>query len=133
MSRIADWTMTVLFVFAAAVQLNDPDPVPWVAVYGGAAAATAARAWRGRVPRVLPLGLAGGTLAWALAIAMRGPAAAAYFRMFDEWEMQSLPIEQAREATGLLVVAAWMIVLAYRGTRPRDSGSGLSGGGAARP
>ena len=40
-----------------------------------------------------------------------GPAAGAYSHMFDAWEMKSVPVEEAREATGLLIVAAWMAVL----------------------
>ena len=30
--------------------------------------------------------------------------------MFDAWEMKSPSVEEAREASGLLIVAAWMIV-----------------------
>jgi hypothetical protein len=37
--------------------------------------------------------------------------------MFDAWEMQSVNVEQAREATGLLIVAGWMAVLAVRAKR----------------
>ena len=33
-----------------------------------------------------------------------------YAHMFDAWEMKSLPIEEAREASGLFIVLAWMAV-----------------------
>jgi hypothetical protein len=35
--------------------------------------------------------------------------------------MRSLNVEQARESTGLLIVAAWMAVLAVRGKRATRS------------
>lgn len=31
--------------------------------------------------------------------------------MFDEWEMKSPTIEEAREACGLFIVAVWMAVV----------------------
>jgi hypothetical protein len=37
--------------------------------------------------------------------------------MFDAWEMKSPSVEEAREASGLLIVAVWMIVLLVRARR----------------
>ena len=37
--------------------------------------------------------------------------------MFDAWEMKSPSVEEAREASGLLIVAVWMIVLMIRARR----------------
>jgi len=37
--------------------------------------------------------------------------------MFDAWEMKSPSVEEAREASGLLIVAAWMMVLFVRARR----------------
>jgi hypothetical protein len=37
--------------------------------------------------------------------------------MFDAWEMKSLAVEEAREASGLVIVAAWMAVLLIRAGR----------------
>ena len=42
---------------------------------------------------------------------------AQYSHMFDAWEMKSVSVEEAREATGLLIVAAWMAVLLVRQRR----------------
>jgi hypothetical protein len=38
--------------------------------------------------------------------------------MFDAWEMKSPSVEQAREASGLVIVGVWMIVLSIRARRP---------------
>lgn len=54
---------------------------------------------------------------WSLATIAGEPAAIWYSHMFDAWEMQSASIEEAREATGLLIVAGWMLVVAMRGRR----------------
>ena len=35
-----------------------------------------------------------------------------YEHMFDAWEMKNTAIEEAREASGLLIVAFWMAVIA---------------------
>ena len=56
-------------------------------------------------------------LGWAIGIMVGGPGSVNYLHMFDAWEMQSANAEQAREATGLLIVAGWMGVLAMRGKR----------------
>ena len=37
--------------------------------------------------------------------------------MFDAWEMKSVAVEEAREASGLTIVAVWMTVLAVRAAR----------------
>jgi hypothetical protein len=38
--------------------------------------------------------------------------------LFESYAMKSAPVEEAREMGGLLIVAAWMAVLALRGARP---------------
>jgi hypothetical protein len=107
--RIASLLMAVLFLLSAALQYNDPDPLIWIALYVSAALASLtssrspARAW--------PPALVGGiSLVWAVAIGIRlEPGSPG--RMFDEFGMESVAIEEAREATGLLIVAAWMVFL----------------------
>ena len=103
--------MCVLFLLSVVVQWNDPDPVRWVAIYGAAFVVSTIVASRGRMPIAAPLMVMVVALAWALVTVGAGPAADAYSHMFDAWEMKSAPVEEAREATGLLIVAAWMFVL----------------------
>lgn len=111
--RGANAAMALLFVFAVVVQYNDPDPGRWMAIYG-AAAAVSALAALGKELRLAPVVIAAVAIMWSIAIIAGGAGGADYLRMFDAWEMTSAPVEEAREATGLLIVAGWMILLAVR-------------------
>jgi hypothetical protein len=115
--RAVDVGMALLFAFSAAVQFNDPDPGRWVAIYAVACAITVAAALGRGVSRLLLGAVAIVTIIWAAAIALGGPGAGEYAHMFDAWEMASLPVEEAREASGLLIVAVWMTVLFVRDWR----------------
>ncbi len=103
--------MAVLFAVAVVVQFNDPDPLRWVAVYGAALAVSTLAAARGSVRVVLPAVVGGIALAWSLFLAENsGATLRTYQHMFDAWEMKNTSIEEAREATGLLIVSFWMVV-----------------------
>lgn len=86
------------FVACAAVQLNDPDPEGWIAVYIGAAAASVLEALGQRRP-LLPagLGLVAGLWALRLGVSVDGAALA---RAFGD--------EVLREIGGLLLVVGVM-------------------------
>jgi transmembrane protein TMEM220 len=118
--RFFDLTMALLFAFAAALQYNDPDPLPWVAIYLVAAMLSSAHALDRRLPPGVHVAVGVAAIGWAALIAVGGPDASEYGHMFDAWEMKSVAVEQAREASGLLIVAAWMAVLFIR-TRRRHS------------
>jgi Transmembrane family 220, helix len=115
MTRLFRWVnlgMIPLFLLAAVVQWNDPDPARWMAIYGAAFAVSLAVALRGRVAVMVPLVVGLVALGWSLAtIAGAGPVAG-YVHMFDAWEMKSATDEEAREGTGLLIVAVWMFAVA---------------------
>ena len=119
--RALNWVMGALFLLAVAVQYNDPDPVIWMLIYGAAFAVCVAQAARGSVPRAAPLIVMVIALAWSVEIMLGGPAANAYAHMFDAWEMKTASVEEARESTGLLIVAAWMLVVAL--AQPRGGKS----------
>jgi hypothetical protein len=55
--------LAALFGWCVIIQFNDPDWLPWVAVYG-TAAGVAALAAAGRRPRVLPLALGAACVGW---------------------------------------------------------------------
>lgn len=102
--------MLLLFLFAAAVQFNDPDPFAWIAVYVAAAAICASEIRRGASVWA-PIALALVALAWAGSLFYRArdvPVSS----LVAEWEMRDIHVEEAREMYGLLIVAAWMIVIA---------------------
>ena len=104
--------MALVFMAGVVVQVNDPDPLPWMAIYGAAAGVTALGAIRGTVPVSAPLVVGIVALGWGAAVVAGGPNLDAYGRMFDAWEMDSAATEMAREGIGLLLIATWMAVLA---------------------
>jgi hypothetical protein len=109
--------MALLFTFAAALQFNDPDPIRWMALYGAACVLSLVVLFRRRVPLTIVVVVGLAALTWAGLIAFGGPAALEYGHMFEAWEMKSPSVEQAREVSGLLIVAGWMTVLFVRGIR----------------
>jgi hypothetical protein len=116
--RFLDLMMALLFAFAAAVQYNDPDPLRWIAIYSAACALSLLVFFRRRAMTALSFAVFVIALVWAATIAFGGPTASEYGHMFDSWEMKSPSVEEAREASGLLIVAVWMMVLFIRGVRP---------------
>ncbi len=94
---------------AAWVQLNDPDPVVWVLIYG-LAAAVSAMAALGRAPGVLAgvLGLL--SLAWVLNLAP-GLRPVSWAELSTEAPMIGDHVELARETGGLLLVALAMLAV----------------------
>jgi hypothetical protein len=122
--RTLNGLMAVLFAIAVVVQFNDPDPTRWIAIYGAALAVSILAAVRGGVPVALPVTVGPIALAWGLLLAGRGGATPrVYQQMFDAWEMKNTSIEEAREATGLLIVFFWMVVV---GLWPRFSARSAS-------
>ncbi len=104
-----------MFLFSVVVQVNDPDPVQWMAIYGLAALACVLELTR-TVRWSFPGGLALIALSWASTIAPRIHGVR-FADMFQAFEMKNEMIEQAREVGGLLIVSAWMIVLAVSAWR----------------
>jgi hypothetical protein len=91
----------VVFAVWAALQWNDPDPLRWIAVYGGAAVVCALWATR----RTLPV------VAGALALLCLGWAALLMPQAVVSGELWAS--EVSRETGGLLVTAGWMIALVW--------------------
>jgi transmembrane protein TMEM220 len=75
-------------------------------------------ATRRRVAPAASLAVFAIAIVWAALIAFGGPAAPEYGHMFDAWEMKSPSVEEAREASGLVIVAVWMMGLFIRVGRP---------------
>jgi hypothetical protein len=94
--KVASGFMGLVFLLAAAVQYNDPDPLIWALVYLSAAAASLLPL-AGRSSRWLALALALVCLPWALVLA---------FRVLGRQPL--LESEEGREMLGLLLVTLWM-------------------------
>jgi hypothetical protein len=103
--------MAAVFVYAAALQYNDPDPLRWAAIYLAAAAACILFVG-GRLSWFIAGGIALIALVWAGALVPDVWGRVSPLQMFETWKMTDPVIEEAREMCGLLIVAGWMVVLA---------------------
>lgn len=112
----------VLFLISAALQLNDPDPLRWVLIWAAAAAACLLQrrvTWDWL--------LAGATCAAALLwAALLAPSALPGLELGDlakKMKAETPQIELGRELLGLLIIAVWMAVLVFLGSRRAASDS----------
>ena len=117
--RVANGVWALLFVYATAVQYNDPDPVRWMLVYGFASVACVRAAVMQRPGWFLPTAVGSIALGWAAVwlpgVLAHPPAAGA----LTQYRMLNVEVEEARELLGLLLTALWMTVLAVV-YRPRS-------------
>lgn len=110
------------FLFAAAVQLNDPDALAWGGFYLAASALSISSARR-LPPAWLPRSLAAIAAAWA-ALLSPGAFGTSFRELFRSWQMMSAGMEVGREFLGLLILVVWMLVLgAYAARANRADGA----------
>jgi glucan phosphoethanolaminetransferase (alkaline phosphatase superfamily) len=120
---VANGLMCLAFAFSVIVQVNDPDPLSWMAVYGAAALISGLELKR-LVRPLFPALLAAVALTWAATIAPRVIGKVPFGAMFAEFEMRNAGVEESREMYGLLIVAAWMAsVAAAAAVRQRGRGA----------
>ena len=117
MFRLLNAAMALLFLFGAAVQYNDPDPLRWVAIYLAASAVCLLAALR-HLRWWFAAVVAAVALLWAATIAPRAFPNVRITELFGGWEMANERIEEAREMYGLLLIGAYMSILAA-GARTR--------------
>lgn len=101
MFSIVNRGFTLLFIVAALLQLNDPDPHVWVPVYAIAASWTWIFSSRRQVPAfpaVVYVALCAGAAAYLASTLLRGP-----FVQEVLWE-----------SLGLLICCAWTLALLTR-------------------
>ena len=108
--------MALLFVLAALLQWNDPDPLPWMLTYGAVAllagAHATARIAHAGVCVALAVALAAG------ALSLSGSLLEADRGAFTRFEMKDTVAEEAREALGLWIASGYALWLALRSRRP---------------
>jgi hypothetical protein len=114
----ANVLLTLMFAFSVAVQVNDPDPVAWMAMYA-AAAAVCLMEVRRKAPWWAACGVGIVALIWAGTIAPRVLGVVPFAAMFEEFEMKNAGVEESREMYGLLIVALWMLAVEWAGMRRR--------------
>ena len=114
--RVVSGVCAAVFGFSAAVQWNDPDPLPWIVGYGAVAVVSAAVAFGAR-PRwtsvAVLVPVLGAFLWWAPAFQHFSLDALGSFGMSG-----AASEEEVREAIGLGLAAVWMAVLVLRLSRP---------------
>ena len=120
--KILNAAMAALFLFAAALQYNDDDILRWMAIYLAAAACCLAAQF-GKLKWWIPVVVTVVSVGWSLIYVSRGAAGMPMGEMFAEWEMKNEQIVEEREMFGLLIVAAWMILLAFVARRQSKTAS----------
>jgi hypothetical protein len=107
--RVASALFAGLFAVAAALQLNDPDPVGWFAIYAAAAVVSAlAAARRLWWPSAAVVGAV--ALIWGASFAPR-VISGGMLRDLAAAMGPTTGAEEARELLGLAIVVLWMAVL----------------------
>lgn len=115
--RIVAAALALVFAVSAAVQWNDPDPLPWIAIYGAAAVLSGAFAARRTPAPWLSAVVALAAAAWSLSIAPRVVGRVGFAELWTHVGMKTVVIEEGREAVGLAVVAVAMAALAIASRR----------------
>lgn len=104
--RKANLFFGLLFTFSVVVQVNDPDPIGWMLLYGAAVGVCAL--WhRGVLPRALAWALAAGAAAWAMRVAVNTALQVPVGEALTDWQMHAGGSEELRESLGLTLVAFW--------------------------
>lgn len=111
--KVADALFLLMFVFSVVVQLNDPDPIAWMAIYGAAALACLL-SLMGKLPWWFAVLTGIVALAWAATIAPRVIGQVPFMDMFAEFEMKDIGVEESREMYGLILIGGWMAILGHR-------------------
>ncbi len=108
--KLANYVMLAAFVFGVVVQYNDPDPARWMAIYGAAAVACGLYA-AGRRQWMVPAVVLVVALIWAATLASDALGKVRFGELFEAFEMKDERVEIGREFGGLVIIAAWMLVL----------------------
>lgn len=115
--RFANYLMIAVFLLAVLVQYNDVDPISWMLIYGAACLICILFALN-----KLHLIVASAVLlisgVWAL---MKIPYLTkdGFQHMMEEVSMIHPGVEDAREFMGLLIIFAWVAVLAFSSYRKK--------------
>ena len=109
--RWLDLIGSLLFAAFAGVQLNDPDSLPWILIYGGTSALSMASFAGYLSPSILYLWLIACLIP---ALPLMEDLRAATPSSFASYGMADLAAERAREGLGLLVAACWTLFLCWR-------------------
>jgi hypothetical protein len=102
----------IAFLLSAVVQFNDPDAMPWIAIYLTAAAMCVAQ-HRRRLSRWPPLFLLIICLVWISVLLPSIVGQVSLQEVIESISMKTKAVEEAREVGGLALVALWAAVTTY--------------------
>jgi hypothetical protein len=108
--RLFNAIMAGLFVWAAALQYNDPEPVRWIAIYLTTAIATIlyiVGRLRWQVSAIIALI----ALIWAGMLVPRVWGRVTFSQLFESWQMANPAVVEGREMYGLLIAGCWMALV----------------------
>lgn len=114
--KLLNWIFFLIFLLGAVIQINDPDPVIWMAMWGAAAGACLlfGLGLTRSAFRPVPLLIGIIALIWAAMLIPEVVKSAGDLRwkeVFNVVTMSSIAVEWVREMGGLLIIAAWMGVI----------------------
>ena len=110
MLRLAHGIMAGLFAFSVALQFNDPNPAPWILLYGMSALA-AGLAAVGRASRYLAFGVLAICALWEIQYLRVGAWHTPLSALVAEWHMMNEAIIRGREFYALILIGSWMAVI----------------------
>ena len=125
--RFLNYVMIVLFILAAVVQYNDPNPLRWMLIYGAASLICILYTLK-KLHWLAASSLLFVTGIWAL---LKIPDLTTYGfqHMFDEVKMTQMGVPAAREFLGLLIIFVWITLLAYSVYRDKNGQKIQTGNG----
>ncbi len=114
--NLLNWVFFLIFLLGAVIQINDPDPVIWMAMWGAAAGACLlfGLGLTGSAFRAVPLLIGIIALVWAailIPVVVNSAGDLRWKEVFNVVTMSSIAVEWVREMGGLLIIAAWMGVI----------------------
>ena len=126
MFRILNIVMAVLFAVSAALQFNDPDPLPWFLIYAAGALIAGMSAMKSSSGWLAPALVGLTALVWGVWLLGHLTAGFAWGQLAETMKAETPSIEESRESLGLFVLATWMFLVAARrrgdrGGRPPSS------------
>lgn len=122
--RIVNFILAIMFLLFAFVQINDPDPVIWILIYGAMAVLSIMAIFE-FYPTKFTIGL---LVLYVLYSIVYIPGVMEWFRqenkamLFDDVAKMQYPyVEQAREFLGLVICIIVLIVFVIRARRKKIS------------
>src|SRR5688572_31153438 len=104
--------MAALLVVCVLLQINDPDPLRWMAMYGACAIAAALLPTQRRVVPIAAL-LAAAALAWAAYLLYVVWGRMEVGDLVNKMSEKGGAVEEGREAGGLGIAGAWLAFAAW--------------------